>query len=117
MGQARILVVEHDPTVADYVVDVIRHGGWETAGPAHTLMHALDLLAHESIDGAVIDLRPEADAISLPVASLLHKRNIPFLFMTGGICAPACFQKVAIVGKPFTHEVLIRELSKLLILS
>lgn len=105
----RILVVEHDADVADYVVDVLRFRGWEVVGPAHTLAAALEKVSRADFDAAVLDLRLEPGEISFPLATLLRRRNIPFVFITGGIEGhnPMGFADVPVLRKPFQLEALI----------
>src|SRR5687768_11207536 len=113
---ARILVVEHDMNVADYIVDALQFQGWEVVGPAHTTSAALGQLEQFSgrtLHAAVLDLRLEMD---FPIASLLRKRKIPFVFISGGIEGhdSLAFDDAVVLRKPFQFTELISAIQTLL---
>jgi CheY-like chemotaxis protein len=78
----RILVVEDSLLTADTIQDLLETGGCEVLGPVPTVAAALDLIAREVLDGAVLDINL-AGELSFPVAAALIERDIPFLFLTG----------------------------------
>lgn len=78
---ARILVVEDEALVAALLEDRLTQLGCEVVGPASTVEAALDLLAREVVDGAVLDVNI-AGAMVFPVADALSDQGIPFIFAT-----------------------------------
>jgi CheY-like chemotaxis protein len=78
----RILVVEDGLLVADAIQDLLETAGCEVVGPVATIAAALDLVAREALDGAVLDINLGGEN-SFPVAAALIERDIPFLFLTG----------------------------------
>jgi CheY-like chemotaxis protein len=78
----RILVVEDSLLTADAIQDLLDASGCEVVGPVATVEAALDLVARETLDGAVLDIKL-GGTLSFPVAAALIERDIPFLFLTG----------------------------------
>jgi CheY-like chemotaxis protein len=78
----RILIVEDEMLVAMNIEDMLLDLGHEVAGLASRLAPALALAAEADIDAAVLDVNLAGEQ-SFPVADLLDKRGIPFLFATG----------------------------------
>jgi CheY-like chemotaxis protein len=78
----RILVVEDSLLTADAIQDLLDASGCEVIGPVSTVEAALDLVAREALDGAVLDINLNG-TFSFPVAAALIERDIPFLFLTG----------------------------------
>jgi CheY-like chemotaxis protein len=78
----RILIVEDEMLVAMNIEDMLLDLGHEVAGLASRLAPALALAAEAEIDAAVLDVNLAGEH-SFPVADLLDKRGIPFLFATG----------------------------------
>lgn len=79
----RILIVEDDYLLAEDLRVELKHMGAEVLGPVARVGPALDLLS----DGC----RPDAAALDVnlggelvyPVADLLLRRGVPFVFLTG----------------------------------
>jgi CheY-like chemotaxis protein len=114
MAEARrILLVEDEPMIAFALEDMVLELGYEVVGPAHRLSEALALVASAKFDAAVLDVNLNEEP-SFPVADLLRKRGIPFLFATGyaeggvGWDGPA-----VVIAKPYGREQLARALNKL----
>jgi CheY-like chemotaxis protein len=78
----RVLIVEDEMLVAMNIEDMLLDLGHEVAGLASRLTPALALAAEAEIDAAVLDVNLAGEQ-SFPVADLLDKRGIPFLFATG----------------------------------
>jgi CheY-like chemotaxis protein len=78
----RILIVEDEMLVAMNIEDMLLDLGHEVAGLASRLAPALALAAEAEIDAAVLDVNLAGEQ-SFPVADLLDRRGIPFLFATG----------------------------------
>ncbi|HEX8584838.1 MAG TPA: response regulator [Allosphingosinicella sp.] len=83
MGERlRVLIVEDEMLVAMNIEDMLLDLGHEVAGLATRLAPALALAGESEIDAAVLDVNLAGEH-SFPVADLLDKRGIPFLFATG----------------------------------
>jgi CheY-like chemotaxis protein len=78
----RVLIVEDEMLVAMNIEDMLLDLGHEVAGLATRLAPALALAGESEIDAAVLDVNLAGEH-SFPVADLLDKRGIPFLFATG----------------------------------
>ena len=78
----RVLVVEDEPIVAMTVEDMLISLGCEVVGPASHLAPALEFAETATLDAAVLDININAGR-SYPVADVLRRRAIPFLFATG----------------------------------
>jgi DNA-binding response OmpR family regulator len=78
----RILVVEDEMLVAMTIEDPLQDSGGEIVGPVATLEAALKLAAEEEFDAAILDVTIHGGKV-YPVAELLLKRGIPFVFASG----------------------------------
>ena len=78
----RILIVEDEMLVAMNIEDMLLELGHEVAGLASRLTPALALAGEAEIDAAVLDVNLAGEQ-SFPVADLLDRRGVPFLFATG----------------------------------
>jgi two-component system, chemotaxis family, sensor kinase Cph1 len=81
VGQ-RILLVEDMLLVALELDKLLRCAGVETIGPATQLEQALALAERERLDGAVLDINLDGKMV-FPVAEVLRRRGVPFVFLTG----------------------------------
>ena len=80
------------------------------AGPVYlvpTVRAALDLLAAHPVDIAVLDV-DLVDETSLPIAEMLGRLGIPFVFFTGRDVGhlPRAFQLQRVVRKPLDRQLL-----------
>ena len=80
--KSRILVVEDEPFIALTLEDMLDELGFALAGTVSQVSEALDLIAREPIDCALLDVNLGSEKID-PVADLLAARNCPFIFTTG----------------------------------
>jgi CheY-like chemotaxis protein len=98
----RVLVVEDEMLVAMNIEDMLLDLGHEVAGLASRLEPALSLAAEGEFDIAMLDVNL-AGQPSFPVADVLIRRGIPFLFATGygakGIAEP--YRDRLVLQKPF----------------
>lgn len=105
----RILVVEDSALVAMDVESVVTDLGWEVVGPASRLKQARDLAESETLDGAILDVDLDGSPV-FPVAEILQRRGVPFIFATGYDAVsvlPPKFHKVPTVQKPFDTASLV----------
>lgn len=102
----RALVVEDEAGVALLIEDMLEELGCEIAASAPTLAKALAYAEAGSFDFATLDVNLDGQAV-FPVAEILRRRRIPFLFSTGygRIGVPEAFQDCEVLDKPFLiHE-------------
>ena len=76
-----VLVVEDDLLLAEALCDLLKGCGCEVVGPVPRLSPGLALAAEVPLDGAFLDVNL-AGEYSFPIARLLRKRRVPFLFVT-----------------------------------
>lgn len=100
----RVLVVENDSLIALYIADMAREAGWQVAGPARTYEEAERVALSSKLDGAILDIRLGDGKVSLPVASILKARGVPFLFATSWWSPDhrPGFEDVPVLQKPFS---------------
>ena len=111
----RILIVEDEALVAILVQDMLEELGFTVVGPAGTVDSALALLDGAPVDGAVLDCNLGHEKV-WPVAELLRRRQVPFVFSTGygvnGI--DARFHEVQVLAKPYDTDSLRLALERML---
>jgi CheY-like chemotaxis protein len=114
----RLFVVEDDALVAAMLEDVLAELGCVVVGLAGTLDSALDLAraVHGRIDGAILDVNLGGDRV-YPVADLLAKHGIKFVFATGygrdGIDPRYAARPT--LAKPFRKRELVQALTETLV--
>ncbi len=98
----RVLVVEDEMLVAMNLEDMLVDMGAVVIGPAMRIDFALELAESEEIDIAVLDINLHGGR-SYPVAEVLRRRGVPFLFATGYGHAEdeAGFADVPTLAKPY----------------
>ncbi len=108
----RILIVEDEMLVAMNIEDMLLDLGHEVAGLASRLEPALSLAGEAQFDLAMLDVNL-AGQTSFPVAEILVRRGIPFLFATGygvkGIAEE--YRSYPVLQKPFRARDLEQALS------
>jgi DNA-binding response OmpR family regulator len=110
----RILVVEDDPIIALDIKTMLQEAGAVVSGPAANLATAMRLAEQHAHDAAVLDVRLELED-TLPLATILLERRLPFLFQTSDARLVAgLFPGVPILRKPFRAEHLVASLAGLL---
>lgn len=73
---ARILVVEDEPFIAFDLKMAIEDAGAAAIGPAATVAEALDLIAHETPDGAILDVNLPDGTIAPVLAALSGRASM-----------------------------------------
>ena len=81
-NSAKIFVVEDEVLVAFQMADVLEDLGFEVIGPSVHIQEAKDTARKEEISAAILDVNLGPRADSEPVANILRKRGIPFVFVT-----------------------------------
>jgi CheY-like chemotaxis protein len=101
----RALVVEDEGSVALLIESMLEELGCEVAASAPTLAKAMITAAAEVFDLAMLDVNLDGQLV-FPVAEILQRRRLPFLFSTGygRIGVPDKFKEYEVLSKPFTIE-------------
>jgi CheY-like chemotaxis protein len=103
--RCRILIVEDEAMIAMLVEDMVLDFGSEVVGPAAKMADAISLAQSATLDAAILDVNVSGSVI-FPVAEILSKRGIPYIFATGygstGI--PPRFQSHPTLPKPFSYQ-------------
>ena len=78
----RVLVVEDEALVAMMIQDFLTENGHAVIGPISRASEALLAAKEGDFDAAVLDINL-GDGMAYPVAEILAKRGVPFVFVTG----------------------------------
>ena len=101
-NQQRVLIVEDEALVGMALEDALQFLGMDVAGVAGTVDEALAHIESNKFDGAILDVQLHGKTV-LPVAELLERRGIPFVFATGygkaGV--PEKYRDAPVLQKPF----------------
>lgn len=81
-ARPRILVVEDEWLIAEHIEMALKAAGFDVVGPVGRIGQALDLLATEQVDAAVLDINLHGDR-SFRVAEHLAGHETPFVFLSG----------------------------------
>jgi DNA-binding response OmpR family regulator len=110
----RILVVEDEFLVAMLIEEILESAGCVVSGPIPRVAEALDAARREVCDAAVLDINLAGERV-FPVAEILSRRNIPYLFVTGYSAGalPGEYAKRPRICKPFKIADLLGALSNI----
>ena len=110
----RVLLVEDEYLVASLIEEFLGIAGCIVTGPIPRLAQAVDVADRETCDAAVLDVNLAGERI-YPVADILSRRNIPFVFVTGyGTSAlPSKYADRPRICKPFRMTELLAALSNI----
>src|SRR4051812_49879923 len=78
----RILVVEDEFLIRMLLEDMLTDLGYELVGVAGRLDEATELAKTKDFDLAILDVNLDGHDV-YPVADLIGKRGLPFMFVTG----------------------------------
>jgi DNA-binding response OmpR family regulator len=106
----RVLLVEDEYLVASLIEEMLEIAGCIVTGPIPRLAQAVDAADRESCDAAVLDVNLAGERI-YPVADILSRRNIPFVFVTGYGVLPGEYANRPHLCKPFKMADLLDTLS------
>ncbi|KAA2234734.1 response regulator [Salinarimonas soli] len=111
----RILLVEDEALVADYVADIVEEAGHTVVGPVATGEQAITLLEAGGIDLAILDITLKGAMNGIEVAGTARARGIPHLFISGSgdpstRAAALATQPRDFLLKPFDQDRLIEVL-------
>ncbi len=105
----RILLVEDEALVAMMMRDSLVELGFCVVGPLDRPAEALACASDDALDAAILDVNLGGDLV-YPVAELLARRDVPFVFVTGYDVEniDPRFADVPVLQKPIEREVLQR---------
>jgi len=106
----RVLLVEDEYLVASLIEEILETAGCIVTGPIPRLAEAVDAADRERCDAAVLDVNLAGERI-YPVADILSRRNIPFVFVTGYGVLPGEYANRPRLCKPFKMADLLDTLS------
>lgn len=110
-----VLLVEDFFIIALDTEDLLRQLGVESVRTAGSVAQALDLIAAEAPDFALLDVNL-GDEKCFEVAQRLRDLGVPFAFATGygdNHALPAEFAEIPIVSKPYNSDDLERVLTEI----
>jgi CheY-like chemotaxis protein len=112
---ARILVVEDEYLIRMLLEDMLTDLGHTIAGAVGTIAEAKELATTGEFDCAVLDVNLDGQEI-FPVADILIKRGLPFVFVTGygEGSLPQAYRGRPTLQKPFQAERLEQTLVSML---
>src|SRR3954453_8954378 len=113
LAGATVLVVEDNSVVGLDLQLTLEAFGCRVLGPASSNEHALEVLAHQRPDAAVVDLHL-TDGSATPVTEALAARGVPFMLLTGSDDGTALPGSVPHLGKPYALAALERTVRQLL---
>lgn len=108
----RVLLIEDEALIALDIEMALRQAGVEEILTVFTVHEALGTLDKQSVSAAILDLHL-AEGSSHEVARRLHSTGIPFMFSSGDAAGVAEFDNVPIVTKPFSSEIIVAALGRL----
>jgi len=116
-GRLRVLVVEDEWLVADYIVDLLEEAGHEVVATAATGEGALGHLEQAGIDVALLDIKLKGNLSGIDVARAARARGIPHAFITGSgdpatRAAAEATGPLGFLQKPFSRDKLLAVLDQ-----
>lgn len=105
----RVLVVEDSMLMAEVLSDALQDAGYQVVGPVPDLESGRTLALERDLDGALLDINLFGQ-FCFPIAEVLERRGIPFLFLTGydsPQMIPPSFRAVRRLSKPVDPSALL----------
>jgi CheY-like chemotaxis protein len=101
----RLLVVEDEYLIRSLMEDMLAELGFDVAAAVGTMAEASELAAHGDFNAAILDVNLDGEEI-FPVADILAKRGLPFVFVTGygERSLPEPYRDRPALQKPFQGE-------------
>jgi CheY-like chemotaxis protein len=111
----RIFVVEDEFLIRMLLEDMLTDLGYELVGVAGRVDEAAEMAQTKDFDLAILDVNLDGQDV-YPVADLIGKRGLPFMFVTGygGRGLPDNYRNRPTLQKPFQLDELKRMLAQLL---
>jgi CheY-like chemotaxis protein len=108
-----ILVVEDEAMIAMFLEDMLIDLDCRVAGPVGAVAPAIALIeSGPSLDGALLDVNLRGEH-SYPVADVLLRLDVPFVFVTGygALGIDPGYRAIPALAKPFPFRTLNRVIS------
>jgi CheY-like chemotaxis protein len=114
-AQIRVLVVEDEYLIRMLVEDMLADLGYAVAAAVSTVTAASELAVSGDFNAAVLDVNLNGNEI-FPVADILERRGLPFVFVTGygERTLPERYRNRPALQKPFQADQLGAALGGLL---
>ncbi len=111
----RVFVVEDEYLIRMLLEDMLAEIGFTVAAAAGTVAEATDLANSTAFDVAILDVNLDGQEV-YPVAEILSRRNVPFVFVTGygGRGLPDPYRDRLTLQKPFQLDDLKRTLMSMI---
>ncbi len=116
MSEIKVLIIEDEPIVAANIRMALDHINFKVAGVAYNKMQALELLAKNYPDTALIDINLDGAQEGIEIARLINEKyQIPFLFLTAHadrltLANAKLTEPAGYIVKPFTEAELLASL-------
>jgi DNA-binding response OmpR family regulator len=112
---AGVLIVEDEAIIGMAIAADLTDLGYEPFGPYSRIESAVDSIARNKIDAAIVDINLRG-AQSHAIALELRRRKIPFVFLTGYAAASIDerFRDVPVFRKPLDPDQFIEMMRMLL---
>jgi DNA-binding response OmpR family regulator len=103
--QRSILIVEDEPLIAMMLEDFLLSLGHEVRGSCDTVRSALEAVAGNEFDLAILDVNLKGENV-WPVAAALRDKGTPFVLASGGHVDPPPpeFKNALMIEKPYTID-------------
>ena len=113
-GTPRILVVEDEYLIRMLLEDMLEELGYAVAAAVGTIAEAREIATDGEFNAAILDVNLDGQEI-YPIADILAKRALPFVFVTGygERSLPEPYRGRPALQKPFQAEQLKRTLAEL----
>lgn len=104
----RLLIIEDEPLVAMDMAAQLTNAGADIVGPAGNIAAALQLIADEDFDAALLDANLGGQPVD-DIAAALTRKNVPFAFVSGygRESLPKSFATAELMSKPFEPKRLL----------
>ena len=111
----RVLVVEDEFLIRMLLEDMLADLGYDVAGAVGTIKEASELAAQAEFNVAILDVNLDGQEV-YPVAEILAKRGVPFVFVSGygEGSLPEPYRSRPVLQKPFQVAQLKTALAALL---
>jgi DNA-binding response OmpR family regulator len=107
----KVLIVEDDLMLADFIEEMLVEQGYEVSGIARTVADAVALVRHSRPDLVILDLRLADGGLGTEVAAQLPLSGRPgILYVTGNMSQVALTHGDACLAKPYRSADLLRGL-------
>ena len=114
-AKPRVLVVEDEYLIRMLVEDMLVDQGYDVTAAVGTIAEARAQAESAAVDIAILDVNLDGEEV-FPIADVLVKRGLPFVFVTGygQASLPDTYRDYAALQKPFKADQLKTMLSTLL---